>query len=596
MPNFLYTSNEDSGKRSWPIIRELFVMNRSGHPLHNVTVACWQALLLVIGVFVLAEPGMSRAGVLQGAISADSSGVDVFYYEIDLRVDPGEQRLDGHVVWGATRTGPSSSFLVELDDRLEVSRIVAGRGTDSGELNLPVSFRREHGAGHLVVRYPEWVSPGNTFYIRIEYGGQPKVAETPPWDGGFVWARSDDGTPWIGVTSQMSGASIWWPSKNHPSDRPDSVSLKWTVPDSLVVASNGTLVGRDDAGSGWKQWHWRLDHPVSPYQISLNAGSFREHRSLYRSTSGRNFPISLWILPERENRGIWLISELKRQLAFFERWLGPYPFADEKLGVVHTPYLGMEHQTILSYGSHFEPDGLFRAGLGYDDLLHHELAHEWWGNLVTVRDWSHFWMHEGFATYMQALYAEELSGRSGYQRMMRRIRPVIRSSVPLVPCGPASTTEMAADGRSADVYYKGAWILHTMREWIGPERFDPLLKSFLWSGPGSESAGIPPSRSIDSEMWIHWMERQLEESVRPVLEHYLYEASLPRLSIREVENGLWLQWSDAVFGSIPVVIETEEGRSTVQIPESGLQIPRSSRSNVTIDPEGAILMRDPIWE
>lgn len=542
------------------------------------------------------ESGMCRPSVSDPVFPADSSGIDVFYYGLDLRVDPSEQRIGGHVVWGARRTGACSAFVVELDDQLNVSGMLAGRTADPDQMSEPVSFRRVQEADHLVVRYPEWVSTGESFYVRISYEGIPKVAETPPWDGGFVWARSEDGTPWIGVSAQMSGASIWWPSKNHPSDRPDSVSLKWTVPDSLVVASNGTLIGTDDSEPGWKRWHWRVRHSVSPYLISLNAGPFQERRTRYRSVNGRSFPIHLWILPERQDRAEWLEAELKRQLAFFERWLGPYPFADEKLGVVHSPYLGMEHQTILSYGSNFGPDGLFRARLGYDDLLHHELAHEWWGNLVTVRDWRHFWMHEGFATYMQALYAEELYGRDGYQRMMRRIRPLVRSRVPLVPPGPTTTSEMAVDGRSADVYYKGAWILHTLREWIGSERFDPLLESFLWSGPGSESAGTPPSRSIDSEMWIDWLERHVEEPVRPVLEHYLYEASLPRLTIREVEQGLWLHWSDPAFEMIPVVVESEQARETVRIPGRGLLLAGRSSGGVIIDPEGSILMGDPVRE
>ncbi|MGM0507101.1 MAG: M1 family metallopeptidase [Bacteroidota bacterium] len=528
--------------------------------------------------------------------SADSSNVDIFYYGLDLRIDPDLKSIEGHVVWGARRTSPHTTFLVELDDRLNVYGMYASRTVDPEGGGEAVSHHRLPDADQLVVRFPEWVQEEEPFYLRIDYGGVPVVAETPPWDGGFVWERSGEGIPWFGVTAQMSGASIWWPSKNHPSDRPDSVSLAWTVPDSLVVASNGTLVEKNRVESGWQQWHWRLGHPVSPYQISINAGPYRTYKSHYPTEGDRNLPIQFWLLPEQESKAQWLEEELMRQLEFYERWLGPYPFDDEKLGVVHTPYLGMEHQTILSYGSNFGNDGLFQARLGFDDLLHHELAHEWWGNLVTVRDWRHFWMHEGFATYMQALYAGELSGRSAYRRMMRRIRPLIRSRVPLVPPDPSSTSEMAMKGRSADVYYKGAWILHTLREWIGSERFDPLLKSFLWEGPGSREAGLPPSRTINSEMWIEWMERHLEEPVRPVLESYLYDAKLPYLILEKGESSIYIRWSNSAFCSIPVEIETDQGREQILIPESGLKRSFQSRSELVVDPEGSILMDDPVWK
>lgn len=536
--------------------------------------------------------GMSNVYTQDAEVLSDTTGIDVFYYDLDVRIDPSREWIGGVVIWGARKTEDCAWMDVKLDAPFRVENIRIGSTLDARPDT--VSWHRTKDPHGVTVQLPNWIEIGESFYLHIEYEGMPRVAETPPWDGGFVWAHSESGAPWIGVTAQMSGASIWWPSMNHPSDRPDSVSMKWTLPDSLIVASNGILEGVEFPEAGWKQWHWMVSHPVSPYQISLNAGSFRERHSIYNSREGRDVPIRLWVQSERESRAKWLEEELSRHLEFFEQRLGPYPFSDEKLGIVHTPYLGMEHQTILSYGGRFEPDGLFGANLGFDDLLHHELAHEWWGNMVTVRDWRHFWMHEGFATYMQALYAEEISGRSDYRRMMYRIRPLIRSRAPLVPPVSSTTSEMASDGRSADVYYKGAWILHTVREWIGPDRFDPLLKSFLWEGPGSSGAGTPPSRTVDSEMWIQWVEHHVEEPVRPVLESYLYGSQLPRLSVENVEDGIRIRWSDSAFSAIPVVIESERGRERLHIPESGLDIPGMESSGVVIDPDGSILMEDPV--
>ena len=162
-------------------------------------------------------------------------------------------------------------------------------------------------------------------------------------------------------------------------------------------------------------------------------GPYEVVESSYTCFDGMVMPFQFWTLAESREKAEKAVPEFKRHMAFYERILGPYPFRKEKYGIAETPHLGMEHQSIIAYGNKF------RGGPhGYDWLHHHELGHEWWGNLMTANDWRHFWLHEGLCTYMQALYAEERQGMMAYHHAMYVDRKRVKSEHPLVPAEPAS--------------------------------------------------------------------------------------------------------------------------------------------------------------
>ena len=258
------------------------------------------------------------------------------------------------------------------------------------------------------------IKPGSIVTVRVVYKGKPPEAEKPPWSGGFTWKKSEDGYPWVGVSCQGNGSYIWYPSKEHPSDEPEGADVYITVQKPLSVASNGLLQGVEDHKNKWHTWHWKTKYNISPYNINFTIGHF----DLIERTSsvlGKPLKIQFFVLKESKKGADELLDQAEIFLEFFSRNFGQYPWINEKLGLVNTPYWGMEHQTIIAYGNEYKNNEK-----GYDFLLFHEMSHEWWGNYLSVSDWADLWIHEGFAIYIESLYLEEKYGEDEYNKFFRK--------------------------------------------------------------------------------------------------------------------------------------------------------------------------------
>ena len=342
---------------------------------------------------------------------------DVLHYDLRLRVDPEERAIEGSLTMRARVLEPSKAVILDLDDSLEVHRVLAWREGHPSDLHggthgQVVPF--EHEGGEIRVRTARFFQEvGSIFEVTVEYGGKPREAPRPPWDGGFVWAETSDGAPWIATACQSSGADLWWPCKDQPDDEADTMDLWITVPKPLVCAANGRLLGVEEWTEGWSTYVWRVSTPINNYGVALNIAPYRTIEREYESVAGETFPITYWVLPENVEQGEVLMDDVLRQMRFFEETFGPYPFRADKYGIAETPYLGMEHQTIIAYGNEYRGNPWGKQW-GFDMLHLHEFAHEWWANLVTCANWNDMWIHEGFATYAQALYVEELHGREAY--------------------------------------------------------------------------------------------------------------------------------------------------------------------------------------
>jgi aminopeptidase N len=237
----------------------------------------------------------------------------------------------------------------------------------------------------------------------------------------------------------MQGADLWWPCKDQPDDEADSVVINVTVPKPLVCASNGQLFGVYDAEST-RTFTWSVTTPINTYGIALNIAPYETISRDYTSIAGDTFPVTYWVLPENLAKGKVLFEDNLKQMRGLEELFGPYPFRADKYGVAETPHLGMEHQTIIAYGNDYRGD-LWGEDRGYDELHLHEFAHEWWANLVTAKNWNDFWIHEGFASYAQALYAERVAGETAYfTEMQEQRRHANRAAI--APREPRSTAEM----------------------------------------------------------------------------------------------------------------------------------------------------------
>jgi len=544
---------------------------------------------LFLGLFYSLAAQDSPVYESGGELMYEQAAFDVHHYDLDLKVNPSDSTISGTVLVMADVVHPTNVIVLDLDPRLKIVSIFKKDGRKKRMLNFLASEESKH----VRIYFTRTYQPGERFEVVVSYHGKPLVAANPPWDGGFVWDQTPSGDPWIGVACQTIGAWVWWPNKDHPSDKPDSVSLNFTLPEDLIVAANGQLRGTSDAGNGWKTWHWFNSTPISNYNVTLNAAPYITISENYESVSGDEMEITFWVLPEYEQEGAELFPQFIEQIRFLEEILGPYPFRADKYGVAHAPYLGMEHQSIIAYGADFRDGNLFGQSSRFDDLHQHELSHEWWGNMVSAWDWRDFWIHEGFGTYMQALYAEHLGGEQAYRELMEVFQRRVVSRKQIAPRSFMSTIEIYGSGRGGDIYFKGASFLHTLRYLIGDELFFKSLRRFAY--PTEELESVTDGSHIrfaTTDDYLNLINQLTDEDYAWVFEVYLRNTSLPVLrKIRDSER-LTLEWGMTDQLSFPMPVEISiDGERKLLTPENGkMVIMVPDQAEVKIDPDNWILM------
>jgi aminopeptidase N len=549
-------------------------------------------ILLTAFFFIWAHPSVYAQHSLVyesgGELIYEQAAFDVTHYDLDVRVNPSDSTIAGTVMMSAKMVHPSNVIVLDLDPRLQIDSVTESNGESINQLIL----ERSPGSKRVRIYFPETRQPGEKINVSVTYSGKPLVADNPPWDGGFIWDQTPSGEPWIGVACQTIGAWVWWPNKDHPSDKPDSVSLNFTLPDNLVVASNGKLRGTSEAGDGLKTWHWFNSTPINNYNVTLNAAPYKTISEVYQSVSGDEMDVTFWVLPEFYEEGEILFPQFIDQLRFLEEKLGPYPFRADKYGVAHAPYLGMEHQSIIAYGANFRDGVLFGSRFGFDDLHQHELAHEWWGNLVTAWDWRDFWIHEGFGTYMQALYAEHLGGKEAYEDMIRVFRQNIRSNQEIAPREFMSTVDVYGSGRGGDIYYKGAMFLHTLRYLLGDDTFFQSLRRFAY--PSEELESVTDGshvRFATTDDFLKLTEKLSGKDLEWLFEIYLRQSELPRYMIASDEDQFTLKWVVPGNHEFPMPTQIKvNGNLQTHIPVNGvIEFEADPDSVIEIDPNNQIL-------
>ena len=533
-------------------------------------------LALAVGCGLAAAPGQAARNVSGGPLQPDQACFDVRHYALRIEVDPSAKAIEGALEMRAVATAPTSRIALDLDPLLTVRSVrLDGRAA-----------QHAHQDGRILVDLPTRLAAGAAFVVEVAYGGQPKVAANPPWDGGFTWAETEDGAPWIATTCQGEGADLWWPCKDHPSDKPDGFELSCTVPEGLVVASNGTLQGAQTE-AGRTTYRWRTELPIANYSVALNIAPYVELTDTFRCVDGTEMPVSAFVLPGSVTRAKRCLPMFRDAMQGFEQLLGPYPFRREKYGVAETPHLGMEHQTILAYGNGFGDEQ-------WDWLHNHELAHEWWGNLVTCRDWKDMWLHEGFGTYMQPLYREVRFGRAACHIEVRGQRALDRR-----PSAPRESRDSKqiyfGGGGGNDIYYKGSLVLHTLRWQLGDERFFTALRRFAYPTEAAARATDGSQvRFVDTDDFVRLCSEIAEQDLGWFFEVYVRRAGLPRLSYRVEDGELRLRWQtpDDLPFHLPVPVQLRGEERRVAMPD-GAGALRVDDADFLIDPEQRLLMAKP---
>jgi len=559
----------------------------------RVVRGCAWAVLCVVGLWILGcsaptnEPAPPRAILDSGGeLQAEQAAYNVHHYALDLRVDPEARTIAGHVDVHAAIVHPLEWLVLDLDTTFAIAD-VEWRTDETWE-----SLGHERRHGQIWAAFPAMRQPGDTVQVRVHYDGAPRVAPNPPWDGGFTWDTTPDGQPWIATSVQTNGADLWWPVKDHPSDKPDSVAIDVRVPDGLTVASNGVLEGETSHGEDSRTFHWFTRQPIATYNVALNIAPYTVLEDQYESTGGVVIPLYFYVLPHRANEAAALFEQAKEHLAFYEELLGPYPFRNEKYGIAHTPHLGMEHQTIIAYGDDFEDHPH-----GFDWIHHHELGHEWWGNLVSAADWRDFWIHESFCTYMQALYAEHLGGPEVYRAELADYRGQIRNQRPVAPREPHSTADIYfLDGPGSasnhDLYYKGAWVLHTLRWLVGDDVFFDGLRQFAYpTDAHREATDGSQVRFATTRDFQTLMESLHGADLEWFFETYVRQPDVPSLQVDHAGNTLSLRWDQpaGVPFMLPVEVKVDGERQRVSMDNGSATIDLPAGADVEVDPDGWLL-------
>jgi aminopeptidase N len=535
------------------------------------------SLCLIAALQLLPQTDSQDSG---GPLTPEWAAYDVKFYNINLNINPDKQTINGWVGVTAEVVNDMKELVLDLDDRYRVTKIVFDAPEDYIELNF------KHESGKIKIDLPNEVTKGNVFTVKVYYGGNPRVAERPPWDDGFTWEKTESGEHWIGVTCQGGGADVWWPCKDHPSDEPDSALLNFTVPADLVCASNGKLRDIIANKEGTYTYSWFVSTPINNYGISLHAAPYDTIQYTYTSITGEEIPVTIWVLPESMEKAREHCPEFLDHLRWYEELLGPYPFRADKYGVAETPYLGMEHQTIIANGYGYRDDQF-----GFDWLHHHELGHEWWGNMVTSKDWSDFWIHEAVCAYMQTLYIEDKLIDGNPTSFMMNWK-LWKNEQPIAPRMEMTENEAYTN----DMYSKGSYVLHTLRYYLGEDLFRKVLRRWAYPEPAMENVKDGRQcRFATTDEFLEIAENVSGRELDWFWEVYFRQASLPVIKAEIKNNTLYLDWkieNDFPF-SVPVevklgdsvhLVEMKEGAGSIKIPEGVEPV---------IDPDKWITMAEP---
>ncbi|MFC5438204.1 M1 family metallopeptidase [Rhodanobacter umsongensis] len=530
-----------------------------------------------------AQPALTAQTLGSGGVMpVEQARVHFDHAELHFTVDAAQQRIDGIATLSFTAKSATDVLLLDLDRNLPISSIdLDGHTLAAGAWSNP--------DGRLRIQLSTPLAAGGKARVTIRYGGKPHVAKKAPWDGGFVWSHTADGQPWVASAVEGEGCDLFWPCIDQAQGEPDLVDTFITVPRTLAAPGNGMLVGITDEGDR-HTYHWRAKHPDT-YAISINVGPFDELKADYKSRYGNTIPLQFWYLRGQEAQAKELFAGFPRMLDFFEQEIGPYPFGDEKMGVVETPHLGMEHQTINAYGNNYRLDGY-----GFDQLLQHEFAHEWFGNQVTNADWDDMWLHEGFGTYMQPLYSQYLHGDTDYYSWLRDLRLMLRNRHPVVS-GSSKTEEQVYDGDigpGQDIYNKGAVMLHSLRQLIGDKDFFDSIRLLVYGRADPKPGNFSPRYASTSD-YVAIVDKVTGRDLRWFFDVYLRDAALPRLDVRHDGDTVTLHWVTEHGKPFPMPVDVQVGDAVHTLPmtDGNGQLKVPAGSLLIVDPRAKVLREMP---
>ena len=424
-----------------------------------------QFLLICIFLMTmgLSAQQFTEQDTLRGSITPERAWWDLSYYHLDIEVNPDEKFISGSNLVGYTVLEEKKVLQIDLQPPLQIDKV-----TQDGK-SLKVT---SNGNAHFI-KLKKKQKKGAYKELIIHYSGHPKEAVRAPWDGGFSWKKDENGNHFVATSCQGLGASVWWPNKDHMYDEVDSMAMSIKVPKGLMNVSNGRLRKVDEATN---TYHWFVANPINNYGVNVNIGDYVHFGEKYKGENGI-LDMDYYVLRDNLEKAKEQFRQAPMTLRAFEYWFGPYPFYEDSFKLVEVPYLGMEHQSSVTYGNHYQNGYLGKDlsgsgwGLLFDFLIIHESGHEWFANNITNIDIADMWIHEGFTSYSENLYLDYHFGTKASEEYVIGLRKNIKNDIPVI--GPYNVNKEG----SSDMYYKGSNLLHTIRQLVGDdEKWRQILR------------------------------------------------------------------------------------------------------------------------
>ncbi|PBQ34712.1 hypothetical protein CNR22_24025 [Sphingobacteriaceae bacterium] len=444
-------------------------------------------------------PDFTQKDSLLGFNNANRSCFDVKHYDIHISIDTDKKSISGKVTTRFDLIKPSDKIQIDLDPQFKIDSIKQGAQR--------LSFTRK--ATAITITLP---SKEVSQLVTVYYQGKPVSAKRPPWEGGFVWKKDKNGKPFVSVACEGAGAQTWLPVKAWLGDEPDSMTMHLSIPKELVGVSNGNLISVEGKETV-KVYTWQTSYMINPYNITFYVGDYKLMEQPYTCMDGEKMTLKFYALSENFTKAETHFLQTEKILKVYEALFGNYPWTKDGYKLVESPFAGMEHQTAIAYGNGYKNE----RNESYDYIILHETAHEWWGNAVSVADFSDVWIHEGMATYAEALYVEKTKGYEAYLNYVNWNSITVANKKPVI--GPSGVYYW--NYKDGDPYVKGAAMLHTLRNHLQNDTlFFAILKTFF-----KEQC----YKTTSTKDFINLVNKMSAKDQTYFFDHYLYHRSSPLL-------------------------------------------------------------------
>ena len=477
----------------------------------------------------------TKQDTLRGSITPERAWWDLVYYHLDISVKPDEKFIEGSNTITYNVLNSSDRLQVDLQSPLKITKV---------EQNGNLLDFESQGNAHFI-KLLDKQKKGTIQSVKVYYEGYPKEAVRAPWDGGLSWKRDSNGKHFVATSCQGIGASIWWPNKDHMYDEVDSMLISVNVPKDLVNVSNGRLKKIDEFEDS-KTYHWYVSNPINNYGVNINIGDYLSFAEVYNGEKG---PLDMvyYVLRDNIERARTHFKDAPKMMDAFEYWFGPYPFYEDSFKIVEVPYLGMEHQSSITYGNKYMKGYLGRDlsrtgwGLKFDYIIIHEAGHEWFANNITYKDIADMWVHESFTTYSENLFLDYHYGNEAASDYVIGTRDGISNSSPMI--GPYGVNK-----RGSDLYTKGANLLHTLRQ-IAKD--DEIWRMIL-RGLNSEFY----HQTVDTKQIEEFISSKIGFDLTTFFDQYLRDIRIPNLEYSISDGLLTYRWIDVIDDfTMPLEIE-----------------------------------------